>query len=375
MFSRARSLKYRRPGANANSYGGGGFTPTNQFGQFCINCGKKNHTITQCSEPFSSYGVICFHKSSVDNLQRVLMVCRRHSVYYVEFLRGKYDVNNLEYLITLFSRMTKDEIQLICSSANFEALRYDLGLDNTRRRVFRAEYETSELKFNYILNLGILANVIQCINYIFNEAFQIATIADIETATSQFKLPIASVSTSSGPSSEFIEDNRDVLNELKAEMTVQNAEIYKMPEWEIPKGKRQNKETDLQCAVREFCEETGLGPENIRIFKNVVPLEEVYTGVNGVEYKHIYFIGEIVNIPDNLLVKADGTVAGVDGSSQVSELQVDGQCKEQVSEVSKIMLMDLASVNRELRVFHVSKRNIIQKAFYIIGTLYNFFYY
>lgn len=374
MFSRARSLKYKRSGAN--NYGSSGFTPTNQFGQFCINCGKNNHTFTQCNEPFSSYGVICFHKSQVDNLHRVLMVCRRHSVYYVEFLRGKYDVNNIEYLITLFSRMTKDEIQLICSSANFEALRNDLGLDNTRRRVFRAEYETSELKFNYILNLGILANVIQSINFIFNEAFHMASAtSNPDSANSQFKLPITGPGTSSTANlSEFIQENRDVLNELKAEMTMQNAEIYKMPEWEVPKGKRQNKETDLQCAVREFCEETGLGPENIRIFKNVVPLEEIYTGVNGVEYKHIYFIGEIVNIPDNLLVNADGSVTS-GGASQVSELRVDGQSKEQMSEVSKIMLMDLAMINREIRVFHISKRNIIQKAFYIIGTLYNFFYY
>lgn len=371
MFSRARSLKYKRSGAN--SYGGSGLTPINQFGQFCINCGKNNHTFTQCNEPFSSYGVICFHKSPIDNLHRVLMVCRRHSVYYVEFLRGKYDVNNMEYLITLFSRMTKDEIQLICSSANFEVLRNDLGLDNTRRRVFRAEYETSELKFNYILNLGILANVIQCINYIFNEEFQIVT-PGTDSSNSQFKIPITGISAPISNINEFIQENREVLNELKADMTIQNAEIYKMPEWEVPKGKRQNKETDLQCAVREFCEETGLGPENIRIFKNVVPLEEIYTGVNGIEYKHIYFIGEIVDIPDNLLVKPDGSVMG-DVSSQAAELCIDGQCREQVSEVSKIMLMDLVSVNRELRVFHVSKRNIIQKAFYIIGTLYNFFYY
>lgn len=370
MFSRARSLKYKR----TNNGGSGGFTPTSQFGQFCINCGKNNHSFTQCNEPFSSYGVICFHKSPVDSVQRVLMVCRRHSVYYVEFLRGKYDVNNLEYLITLFSRMTRDEIRLICSSANFEVLRNDLGLDNTRRRVFRAEYETSELKFNYILNLGTLAKVIQCINYIFNEAFQLATpgpddspinnsTAPDASAASAFKLQPAVPGTNLGNPDEFIQENRDVLNELKAEMTGENAAMYDMPEWEVPKGKRQNKETDLQCAIREFCEETGLAQENIRIFKNVVPLEEVYTGINGIEYKHIYFIGEILDIPDSLV------------SSHTGELRVDGQCREQVSEVSKIKFMDLETVNAEVRVFHVSKRNIIQKAFYIIGSLYNFFYY
>jgi len=235
--------------------------------------------------------------------------------------------------------------------------------------VFRAEYETSELKFNYILNLGTLANVIQCINYIFGENFTLAQpgtentqSATTDSPISTFKLSHTINSTGLGNLDTFVQENRDLLNELKAEMTDENAVLYDMPEWEVPKGKRQNKETDLQCAIREFCEETGLAQENIRIFKNVVPLEEVYTGINGIEYKHIYFIGEIVDIPDSLV------------SSQ-GELKVDGQCREQVSEVSKIKFMDLVTVNEELRVFHVSKRNIIQKAFYIIGSLYNFFYY
>lgn len=374
MFSRARSLKYKRCTTNGSMT----YTTTNQFGQFCINCGKNNHSFTQCNEPFSSYGVICFHKCA-DNVQRVLMVCRRHSVYYVEFLRGKYDVNNLEYLITLFSRMTVDEIQLICSAANFETLRNDLGLDNTKRRVFRSEYETSELKFNYILNLGILHNVILSINYIFDKQFSLAAAADTPSShaqpstptTSQTSFRLTPITSPHSPASphgdQFIEDNLDILNDLKAELVTENPELYTMPEWEVPKGKRQNKETDLLCAIREFCEETGLSQENIRIFKNVVPLEEIYTGLNGIEYKHIYFIGEIIDIPSRLLVQEQDVTP--------AELKVDGLCKEQMSEVSKIMLMDLATVMDSLRVFHKSKRNIIQKAFYIIGSLYNFFYY
>ena len=40
------------------------------------------------------------------------------------------------------------------------------------------------------------------------------------------------------------------------------------PEWGFPKGRRTPYETDLQCAVREFQEETGLHPYEFSILQN-----------------------------------------------------------------------------------------------------------
>jgi 8-oxo-dGTP pyrophosphatase MutT (NUDIX family) len=341
MFARAKSLKYKK-------------STQTVFGQFCINCGKNNHIFTQCNEPYSSYGVICFHKSknvvTGSFVPRVMMVCRKHSVYYTEFLRGKYDVNNTEYLVKLFSRMTESEVDFICKTTNFELLRADLGLDSINRRAFRLEYETSELKFNYILNLGILNTVINSINRIFNRTFQ--------------------VNFSSRTGNASILEELQQTNTAERAATIPNEEhgvMYTEPEWEIPKGKRQNKETDLQCAVREFSEETGLSADNIRIYKNVVPLEEIYTGINGIEYKHIYFIGEILDIPKSLmLTSSNGQV--VDGH----EFKTVNH--EQEAEVSRVKLMDIGEILQNVRSFHVSKRSILQKAFYIISSMHNFFY-
>jgi hypothetical protein len=38
--------------------------------------------------------------------------------------------------------------------------------------------------------------------------------------------------------------------------------IWNEPEWGFPKGRRNYQERDYDCAVREFCEETGYHSEN-----------------------------------------------------------------------------------------------------------------
>ena len=45
----------------------------------------------------------------------------------------------------------------------------------------------------------------------------------------------------------------------------------------ISKGRRLYKESDLTCAIREFCEETNIKRFNIRIIKNIGPVEEIFT--------------------------------------------------------------------------------------------------
>jgi 8-oxo-dGTP pyrophosphatase MutT (NUDIX family) len=62
-------------------------------------------------------------------------------------------------------------------------------------------------------------------------------------------------------------------------------------EWEFPKGRKNENEKDIDCAFREFEEETGFSRENIKILNNVIPYEEIFIGSNYKSYKHRYFIG------------------------------------------------------------------------------------
>ena len=71
-------------------------------------------------------------------------------------------------------------------------------------------------------------------------------------------------------------------------------------EWEFPKGRRNFKEKDLDCALREFEEETGLPKKNIKVIENLIPFEEMFLGSNHKSYKHKYFVGYVENTEDNL---------------------------------------------------------------------------
>jgi 8-oxo-dGTP pyrophosphatase MutT (NUDIX family) len=75
---------------------------------------------------------------------------------------------------------------------------------------------------------------------------------------------------------------------------------YESPEWEFPKGRRNYQEKDLDCALREFEEETGLSKNDIKIIENVMPFEEVFIGSNHKSYKHKYFLAYTEKIEDNL---------------------------------------------------------------------------
>jgi ADP-ribose pyrophosphatase YjhB (NUDIX family) len=70
------------------------------------------------------------------------------------------------------------------------------------------------------------------------------------------------------------------------------------PEWGFPKGRRNNRENDFDCAIREFEEETGFSRNKLDIIKNMGYFEEVFTGSNMKSYKHKYYICKM-NVQDS----------------------------------------------------------------------------
>lgn len=67
------------------------------------------------------------------------------------------------------------------------------------------------------------------------------------------------------------------------------------PEWGFPKGRRNWQEKDLDCAIREFEEETGYNRNEIILVENLIPLEEIFTGSNYKIYKHRYYLAKLKN--------------------------------------------------------------------------------
>ena len=75
--------------------------------------------------------------------------------------------------------------------------------------------------------------------------------------------------------------------------SIGNHELWSEPEWGFPKGRRDYREKDYECALREFSEETGYETSKIKNFQNVFPFEEIFMGSNYKSYKHKYYLASM----------------------------------------------------------------------------------
>lgn len=64
------------------------------------------------------------------------------------------------------------------------------------------------------------------------------------------------------------------------------------PSWGFPKGKRNNNEELITCALREFCEETNLILDYSHLV-SIPPAVEIFKGTNDKMYKTIYYIAQV----------------------------------------------------------------------------------
>ena len=70
----------------------------------CNNCNKRGHIFSNCKEPVTSYGILLFKFER--NVPKILMINRKDSICYFEFIRGKYDINNINYMNTLRNKVS-----------------------------------------------------------------------------------------------------------------------------------------------------------------------------------------------------------------------------------------------------------------------------
>jgi 8-oxo-dGTP pyrophosphatase MutT (NUDIX family) len=114
---------------------------------YCGNCGKNGHIYKDCMEPITSLGIIGY-KFFNDKIKYIL-IQRKHSYGYVDFIRGKYDINNINYINQLFGEMSKYEIEKIFSY-KFIDLWKEIWGDN---KILNDEYKLSLEKFEEIIDI------------------------------------------------------------------------------------------------------------------------------------------------------------------------------------------------------------------------------
>jgi ADP-ribose pyrophosphatase YjhB (NUDIX family) len=185
------------------------------------------HLIQKCKSPIVSYGVIVYDMTR----RKYLMICRSKSFGYIEFVSGEYSLHNVHQIQLLIDEMSIDEKNKILSNDDFYCIWNDIWCR-------KAIEEKSRQKF-LALKRGVLVD------------------------------------------GEFI-----TLQSLIEKSTTN----WLTPEWEFPKGRKNYKEKIIDCALREFSEETGYTPKDIKILENVSLFEEIFIGSNVKVYKHRYYL-------------------------------------------------------------------------------------
>ena len=244
----------------------------------CKNCNKSFHTLKQCKYPITSYGIILFRIYN-EEIQ-YLMIRRKNSFGYIDFIKGQYMENNFEYLQQLFDEMSIQEKKYILENYDFDILWKKMWEDNFKPNIFN----TSKQKFINLKTSGVLEQL-------------------IKNSTTQ----------------------------------------WDETEWEFPKGRRNYMEKDLECALREFQEETGIHCSNITLIENLLPFEEIFTGTNYKSYKNKYFLAFLKSQDNN-------------SNDNFEELN-----NYQISEVSKIEWKTLENCSNSIRPYNIEKIQLINQ--------------
>ena len=74
---------------------------------------------------------------------------------------------------------------------------------------------------------------------------------------------------------------------------VNNMDKFDTELWEFPKGKMFSEETPLQCAFREFEEETNINKNHILHIKQAGTFKDSFIGNDNREYQSVYYLGYI----------------------------------------------------------------------------------
>jgi|Laugresu1bdmlbsd_1035121.scaffolds.fasta_scaffold00002_29 ADP-ribose pyrophosphatase YjhB (NUDIX family) len=219
-------------------FGGGvGAGDTNKY--FCNNCNRTNHVYNNCRAPITSIGVIAFRCG--DTGPEFLMIRRRDSFGFVDFIRGKYSLNDEAYIQRIIDEMTMTEKSNLLR-LTFEQLWRLLWGEYTRGSQYKNEEHISFEKYRQVLG-------------------------GIRTKDGRIK----------------------TLHQFIDESTTRWTET----EWGFPKGRRNYNEKDLPCALRECLEETGydIGVDNV--IQNIAPFEEIFMGSDMKCYKQKYFLAMV----------------------------------------------------------------------------------
>lgn len=288
--------------------------------KYCSNCKKKGHINKKCRIPITSYGIICFKRNDFKSLSNInqkvsynkynlfneknklyikqqekinfLIIQRKDSLAFSEFVMVKYNIKNSNYITKLFINMTNKERSFL----------YNVK-------------DPNEIWIKFWSNKPLNKN-----NKKINKLKQLI---------------------------EGLNDFNNIFFNIKS-LIEQTKTKRKNPEWGFPKGKKNIMESNINCALREFFEETNIHHSNINILKNIDPFEETFIGSNNIKYKHVYYIAELKND---------------------IKLEINKNNFYQVTEISDINFFEKKKIIKKLEKKNSKRINIFLKVYNYINFL------
>ena len=246
----------------------------------CLNCDRVGHRFRSCNKPVRSYGIIAY-KQDKNNMKNIkyLLIRRRNTIGFTDFLRGKYktfNVIDMSKVKTLIEEMTNIEKQQILNE-NFDTL-WDTLWMNHNSGIYLNEKEKARTMFNKI--------------------------------------------------------------DIKSLLRESTSSKYEEQEYGFPKGRKNLYESPVECAIREFKEETGLHDDDFRLSIFFNPVSENFIGSDKIKYSHFYYLAEIIRDID------------------ISVLNNNAQYLE---EVDHIGMYDYSTSYKLFRDYHVQKKFTLMK--------------
>lgn len=273
---------------------------------FCVNCGEKGHIVKECTAPITSYGIIAFkvNNSSKDDLNdkniELKNILKSESIS---------DINDIYPKIKFLMIQRKDTIGYI---------------DFIRGKYTDIKTCVGEMTEKEKINL-----LTKTFDELWNELW---------------------VCTKS-PNENFYKQEYNIakkkFHQIDLKTVIQNSDVSKFTysEFGFAKGRREIKERAIDCAEREFLEETGYDKSTYDFIKEYPPIEEQFKGTNGIMYKHIYYLVKMKE------------------SSLSSPIIIDSNNIIQASEVKNVGWFTFNECLSLIRPYDNEKKNILIKLY------------
>lgn len=203
----------------------------------------------------NSYGIaLCRYNKEKNNAVELLLVKKKVSYYFIDFVMAHYRKNDVKYLKYMFDNMSFSE-KMDILSLRFEQIWY------------RAWGNIPEKHFDLVD---------------FYKQFKFTRFPVKERLTSGeiYKMYFQKKNKFEN---NFLKDNGRKLRSIIQQST--DCELI----WEIPKGSIEEDEKSTDCAIREFYEETSIKYDKYKILYHLDPIVISFID-NNVLYKTVYYI-------------------------------------------------------------------------------------